>query len=291
MVSLPRLTADQLRFSYEEGKEVLRGVDLKLFRGELTALVGNNGAGKTTLLRLLSGLLKPSSGSIQSDLDQGESRADMGALLGQPLCWRTLTVQRWLDSFASFYPSFDKAWQSELLHRLSLDPATKVQTLSSGNLQKLHLVRALQHQPSLLLLDEPTSRLDPETRKVFWPLMRDVAASGVAVLISSHQIEELELSVNRFLLLENGKISEEIATTSDERGWRIVLNSSLEKVLAAIGEIKSAMLNSFQRNGQTYLDWPATVDRREVLTRIIEAGITPYQLGATPLFERWEKKE
>lgn len=281
------LVAKEIRFSYTPAHEVLRGIDCTLESGTLVALVGNNGAGKTTLLRLLAGLLSPSSGSLQQEATLHQRQA-LGALLGQPLCWRSLRVGEWLRAFSGFYPNSDPAWREELLERLSLDPAAPVRSLSSGNLQKLHLIRTLQHRPALLLLDEPTARLDPGTRRIFWQLLREITAAGAATLISSHQMEELEQGVDEALLLEGGVIAERIRLDAPDRGWRIEVECSEELFRSAIAEHASALLALRNDNGRLVADWPPTVDRCELLHRLIDAKITPLQLGAIPLFDRWK---
>ena len=293
------LKAEDLVFGYRNaGRLVLDGVSFEMAPGGIVALVGANGAGKTTLLRLLSGLLEPRSGRVErfgKALRAGraafpfEDNARIGALVAAPLCWRSLRVAEWLGAFADLSgapkaPCAER--RASLLRRLDLDPRARVSALSAGNLQKLHVVRALQHDPALLLLDEPTSALDPASRRAFWSILGEEAQRGAAVLVSSHQLDELDRSVSRALLLRDGRIARDLPVDS-ARPWRVVAAAPEEEVARALGDLWNRAAARSSRDGLTRADWPDDVPRDQVLAALVRAGISVAELRPLALSEMW----
>ncbi len=214
--------------------QALRGLDLTVPYGRVTALVGANGAGKTTLLLILATLLAPDSGEIRIagyDLrtHPREARAELGWMPDTFGAYDQLTVAEYLEFFADAYglnPREGAARVTELLTRVHLLEMSQqpVHVLSRGQKQRLGLARALVHRPKVLLLDEPASGLDPRSRVELRDLLRSLAAEGVAVLISSHILSELEEVADRVVLVEQGATAGEheiSALMAEARGlWR-----------------------------------------------------------------------
>src|SRR5439155_12805960 len=182
--------------------EALRGLDLEVPYGQVTALVGPNGAGKTTLLLILATLLRPDAGEVRvAGLDPAGDpsgvRARMGWMPDVFGVYDQLRVAEYLAFFAAAY-RLDKARAAErtaallALTHLAEYADRPVHVLSRGQKQRLALGRALVHEPRVLLLDEPASGLDPRSRVELRDLLRGLAAGGAAVLVSSHILTELE---------------------------------------------------------------------------------------------------
>jgi ABC-2 type transport system ATP-binding protein len=190
-------------------------IDLQARPGEVTALVGPNGAGKTTLLLMLATLLAPDAGSIRiRGLDPvatpGEVRAAMGWMPDGFGTWDALTVREVLETVAAAYrmaPGAARTRAAELLDLAHLgDLADRpARVLSRGQKQRLGLARALVHSPSILLLDEPASGLDPRSRIELRDILRGLAASGATLLVSSHILTELQEVADRAVIVARGR--------------------------------------------------------------------------------------
>ena len=190
-------------------------IDLQARPGEVTALVGPNGAGKTTLLLMLATLLAPDAGSIRiGGIDPvvapGEVRATMGWMPDGFGTWDALTVREVLATVAAAYrmaPGPARARAAVLLDLVHLsDLADRpARVLSRGQKQRLGLARALVHRPSILLLDEPASGLDPRSRIELRDILRGLASSGATLLVSSHILTELQEIADRAVIVARGR--------------------------------------------------------------------------------------
>jgi len=197
----------------------LKGLDLTLSPGEVLGYLGPNGAGKTTTLRLVLGLLHPTAGEIVLFGQRMRARTAAGARLrerlgylpGELSLYGEMSGHALLDYFARFHPRRPPPlpWQSRLREAFGLDKITlarRVKLLSHGTRQKLGLVLSMQHQPELLLLDEPTLGLDPFMQQAFATLIRELAQQGKAILFSSHILSEVERLCQRVALLRAGEL-------------------------------------------------------------------------------------
>jgi ABC-2 type transport system ATP-binding protein len=210
-------------------------VDLSVPAGKVTALVGPNGAGKTTLLLVLATLLKPDSGSIRvAGFDPVTEpfavRAHTGWMPDSFGTYDTLSAREVLEFAAAAYriPRRHRATRAwELLALVHLDEYADraIHTLSRGQKQRLGLARALVHDPSVLFLDEPAAGLDPRSRIELRGLLRGLAASGCAVLVSSHVLAELETTADRVVFVDRGHSIAERALADlpreEKRPWRV----------------------------------------------------------------------
>ncbi|PSO23165.1 ABC transporter ATP-binding protein [Bradyrhizobium sp. MOS002] len=198
----------------------LREVSFELVPGRLSALVGHNGAGKTTLIKLLLGLIRPDRGSIRvlgEDPAAGEfsARRQLGYLPENVAFNAALTGRETLSFYARLKRvEASKSWP--FLDRVGLTDAAdrRVGTYSKGMRQRLGLAQALLGRPRVLLLDEPTTGLDPALRQTFYEILNELRDDGATVLISSHALNELEdraehvLIMNRGLLVAQGSLTE-----------------------------------------------------------------------------------
>lgn len=193
------------------GCDVLRGIDLQVPTGSVVALLGENGAGKTTLIRCLTGFLRPTGGRMQVlGLDPTaqplELRRRVGYLPDAPPLYDWMRVDQIGWFTASFFPDgFMKRYQDLVVHyQLPLD--RKLRNLSKGQRAKVALALVLAPDPELLILDEPTSGLDPLVRREFLESMVDRVAIGRTVLLSSHQVAEVERVADQIAILHRGKL-------------------------------------------------------------------------------------
>jgi len=190
----------------------LRGVSFGVAPGEVFGYLGPNGAGKTTTLRIVLGLVRQTGGSTllfgRAPTDPA-SRTDIGFIPGDLHLYGDMTALATLDFFARFRPSRPAVLRNQLLDAFALDQATlgrRVKFLSHGTRQKVGLIAAMQHDPALLLLDEPSNGLDPLVQHAFREQVRDFAARGRAVLLSSHVLSEAEAVCTRVAIIREGAI-------------------------------------------------------------------------------------
>jgi ABC-2 type transport system ATP-binding protein len=189
----------------------LFGLDLEVARGEVFGFLGPNGAGKSTTMRLLLDLIKPTSGSARIlGLDTAEEsleiRRRVGFLPGDFALYPKLTGRAVLDYLARLRGGVDSRVRDSLAERFDADLDRPLRQLSTGNRQKLGLIQAFMHEPELLILDEPIAGLDPLVQQSFHSLLREVAAQGRTVFLSSHTLSEVERVTQRLAILRRGRL-------------------------------------------------------------------------------------
>ncbi|MCY1139959.1 ABC transporter ATP-binding protein [Actinoplanes sp. Pm04-4] len=199
-----------LRKAYK-GHEVVRGIDLEVARGEVFALLGPNGAGKTTTTEILEGHRRRDGGEVSVlGADPGtagsEWRARLGIVLQDADDAADLTVIEMVRHLAGFYP--DPRPPAEVIELVGLTPKAKsrIRTLSGGQRRRLDVALGIVGRPELLFLDEPTTGFDPEARRLFWDLIRELAAEGTTILLTTHYLEEAEALADRLAVLAAGQI-------------------------------------------------------------------------------------
>jgi ABC-type multidrug transport system ATPase subunit len=192
------------RFGY---RPILSEVSFELHAGQVLLLVGPNGAGKTTLLRMLAGLLKPNSGSI-------ELHAPVGVVAHDSMLYGALTARENLRFFARLHGLSGQARVDELLEHIGLSDRAddRLGTYSRGMVQRVAIARALLHEPGLLLFDEPLSGLDDKTSHVLLDLLVSLRDRGTAMIIVSHQLAGLGRIATHLARLARGRLGP-IATT------------------------------------------------------------------------------
>ena len=194
------------------GKVVLNDVSIFIPRGSVLGLVGENGAGKTTLIKHLLGILKPQAGTVRLfGLDPVADPVGVLSRVGYLSERRDLPGWMRVDEFMrytqAFYPSWDEAYAETLLEQFQLDPAQRIKTLSQGQTAKAGLLAALAYRPELLILDEPSSGLDPVVRRdILEAIIRIVAEEGRTVLFSSHLLDEVERIADQVVMLQGGRV-------------------------------------------------------------------------------------
>jgi ABC-2 type transport system ATP-binding protein len=209
----PVLTLQDVRKNYR-GREALKGISWELHPGELLGFFGPNGAGKTTMIRCISGLLKPDSGKIirhQRNHSEPEGPIRLGLVPQNLAVYSDLTVQQNLEVFGRLEGVSRKTLKrriSEVLEWAALKDRTRslVKTLSGGMQRRLNIACSVLHEPNILLLDEPTVGVDPQSRERIYEMMQELTAEGAAVLLTTHQLEEVETRCDRIIVMDHGTI-------------------------------------------------------------------------------------
>ena len=199
-----------LRKAYPGGVVAVDGVDLSVPRGEVFALLGPNGAGKTTTVEILEGFRRPDAGSVRvlgTDPRHGDDawRARVGIVLQGTGAFDDLTVTEVVRHFARFYPRPDDP--AAVIERVGLAAKRKARarTLSGGQKRRLDVALGIIGRPELLFLDEPTTGFDPEARREFWALVKDLA--GTTILLTTHYLDEAETLADRVGVLASGRMA------------------------------------------------------------------------------------
>jgi ABC-2 type transport system ATP-binding protein len=193
------------------GTPAVAGVDLSVRRGEVFALLGPNGAGKTTTVEILEGFRRRDSGEVRVlGVDPGHRdrswRARIGIVLQGTGEFDELTVAEVVEHFARFYPKADDP--RAVIRRVGLAEKARARThsLSGGQKRRLDVALGVIGRPELLFLDEPTTGFDPKARREFWTVIRDLAAAGTTILLTTHYLEEAEALADRVGVITNGRL-------------------------------------------------------------------------------------
>ncbi len=208
-----------LRKTYDGKVEAVRGVSLRIEPGQCFGLLGPNGAGKTTTIEILEGLLAPSSGEVRIfghtwNDNPRQLREWIGISLQETRLSEKLSVRETIELFASFYSEPRPA--AEVLEELELTEKADswVGKLSGGQKQRLAVATALVGNPRILFLDEPTTGLDPQSRRQLWDIVRVFQKKGGTVLLTTHYMDEAERLCDRLAIVDHGQIIAE-GTPSD----------------------------------------------------------------------------
>ncbi len=192
--------------------QALRGVSFAVDPGEVFGYLGPNGSGKTTTLRIILGLARADRGDVRLfgvAAPDSHSRVDVGYLPGELHLYENMTGGALLDYFAGFRPGRPPVLRQKLLDALDVEPSAltrRIKFLSHGTKQKLGLTTAMQHDPTLLLLDEPTTGLDPLVQRAFRSLVLERSRNGRTVFFSSHVLSEVESICGRVAILRRGEL-------------------------------------------------------------------------------------
>ena len=263
-------------------------------QGEIFGLLGPNGAGKTTTLEIIEGLQRPDSGEISVlGLDAAAKRREIKARTGVQLqassYYEYLTLREILQLLGSFYPR--RLPPGELLARVNLEDKarSRVRQLSGGEKQRFALAASLVNDPELVILDEPTTGLDPVSRRDLWTLVRQVREAGATVIVTTHYMEEAEEHCDRLAIINHGRL---VASGSPGQLISRIQESYAVKMVTS-APLTGEQLESLHLNGWS----PPTVDGctcllrlngsaaalQELLGRVASAGIVLEHLEITPV--------
>jgi ABC-2 type transport system ATP-binding protein len=263
-------------------------VDLRVSTGEIYGFLGLNGAGKTTTIRALLGMIRPSGGNVkvlgQEVGPHGRGPwARVGHLVERPSAYPELSVRENLDVARRLHGIQNPNAVDEAIERLDLASYgnRKAGTLSSGNLQRLGLARALLHQPELLILDEPANGLDPagvvEIRELLGTLARE---NGVTVFMSSHILTEVDRLATRIGIIHEGRLIEELDTDKLEKLRAKRLEVQARNLEAARISLQSAGYQFVTNDGTLVLEDEHAIEHPDDIAQmLVNAGAPPMRLA------------
>jgi ABC-2 type transport system ATP-binding protein len=263
-------------------------INLRVGHGEVYGFLGLNGAGKTTTIRALLGMIRPTSGSVRvlgqavGPNGRGPWR-HVGHLVERPVAYPELTIRENLEVARRLQGVPDKSATDRVIERLGLAEYAdrKGRTLSTGNLQRLGLARALLHEPQLLILDEPANGLDPagvvEVRQLLAGLARE---QGITVFMSSHILTEVDLLATRIGIIHRGHLLEELDADQLEKLRSHRLEVITRDLAAAQQVLVSAGYTAEMHSDRLILYEPRAIAAPEqVASILVSAGVPPTRLA------------
>jgi ABC-2 type transport system ATP-binding protein len=191
----------------------LEDLNLEVKKGEVLGYLGPNGSGKTTTIRAILGLIKPTAGSaeifgIDALTNRVEAHRHIAYVPGEATFWPALTGAETLHLLGRLHGQIDPVYRDELIKRFEFDPSKKVRTYSKGNRQKINIIAAFMTRADLLIMDEPTTGLDPIMEQAFRQTVLEAKSAGQSIFLSSHILEEVEALCDRVGILRTGKLVE-----------------------------------------------------------------------------------
>ncbi|QJF52509.1 ABC transporter ATP-binding protein [Roseobacter ponti] len=243
----PILDIADLRKSYADGFEALKGVDLQIDAGEIVALLGPNGAGKTTLISTACGITMATSGTVHvgghNTVSEYRAARAMIGLVPQEINLepfeRVINTVRF--SRGLFGKARDDALIEKVLRQLSLwdKRNNQIRELSGGMKRRVLIAKALSHEPRLLFLDEPTAGVDVELRKDMWEVVRGLKATGVTIVLTTHYIEEAEAIADRIGVIARGEMllvedKDALMTRMGRKQLDVQLSEELDEIPEAL---------------------------------------------------------
>jgi ABC-2 type transport system ATP-binding protein len=283
------LAIQQLVKAYGD-RSVLNQLSLTIPAGEIYGLLGPNGAGKTTTINIICNLLRADGGTVlvNGQPVSDRTKAWLGVAPQENLVYRSLTCAENLNFFAQIYGLPRAARRrrvQECLEAVKLSDRAHsvVETLSGGMQRRLSLAIALVHQPKLVILDEPTTGLDIETRYQIWELIRQLQQQGMTILLTTHLLEEAERLCQRIGILKGGTLAAE-GTMAELRSRIAATEMVIVQTPDEVGAIARAQSHGFtpRRYGQDLAFWlPEHLELRDILDRF--EGIPLTSLSRQPV--------
>jgi ABC-2 type transport system ATP-binding protein len=214
MTDQPAINIQGLSKSYGRGKFALTGLTLHVNPGEVYGFLGPNGAGKSTTIRTLMNFIQPTGGSatiLDKDIvrDSVEIKKSIGYLPSDSALYPKMTGGQFLDYMQALQPGVTRSYRQELVKRFKADPHQKLGELSRGNRQKFSIIQAFMHQPEVLILDEPSSGLDPLMQETFYQVVLEAKQRGASIFTSSHILSEVQKICDRIGIIREGKLISE----------------------------------------------------------------------------------
>ena len=280
------LSVKNVSKTYASGFSALKAIDLEIRKGEILALLGPNGAGKTTLISIVCGIVTASSGSVTVDghdivADYRLSRSNIG-LVPQELTtdafetvWDTVSFSRGL-----FGKAPDPAHIEKTLKALSLwdKKDNRIRTLSGGMKRRVMIAKALSHEPRVLFLDEPTAGVDVELRRDMWQLVRELRATGVTIILTTHYIEEAEEMADRIGVIAKGRLllvedKTELMRKLGKKQVTLLLQDAIAEVPAALHDYELTLSPDGTELTYTYDTRSESRGIVDFMKRVNDAGI------------------
>ena len=228
------INIQHLTFQYKKQDALFTDLSFQQGNGSIVGLLGKNGAGKSTFLKLISGLLKPQVGELRINgfkpFDRMPDYLSDIYMVSEEFSFPSITIQRYLKATAPLYPKFDYEKMDRILLEFELDSKKNLNGLSHGQRKKFLIAFALSTNCSLLILDEPTNGLDIPSKSLFRKILVSSVTEEQLVLISTHQVKDIDTIIDKIVVLDMGKIvfNETIFDISQQWQFKTVTNLSGE---------------------------------------------------------------
>jgi len=282
-IRMNALDISHLRKTYTGGFEALKGIDLTVKQGDFFALLGPNGAGKSTIIGIISSLVNKTSGNVSIfDVDIDHSLEEAKQYLGlvpQEFNFNQFeTVEQIVIQQAGFFGvsrQLAKERAEKYLSKLDLWDKRKerARNLSGGMKRRLMIVRALMHEPKLLILDEPTAGVDIELRRSMWEFLQEINEQGVTIILTTHYLEEAEMLCRNIGIINQGELIEN--TTMKSLLSKLKVETFILDVdcIENIPELEGVS-NQTQHNGSLEIEVDKSHGLNSVFSQLSQHGIT-----------------
>lgn len=280
------LSIRDLRKSYADGFEALKGVSLEIEEGEILALLGPNGAGKTTLISTVCGIITPTSGSVSVGghdiIDDFRAARSLIGLVPQEINLEPFeTVQNTVRfSRGLFGKPRNDGLIEDILRKLSLWDKRKnrIMELSGGMKRRVLIAKALSHEPRVLFLDEPTAGVDVELRKDMWGIVAELKAAGVTIILTTHYIEEAEAIADRIGVIADGRLllvekKAELMARMGQKQLEVQLTSPIAALPKALEHHNLQLVNGGDTLVYTYDTQAERTGITALLNDVAQAGL------------------
>lgn len=236
----------------------LHGVSLHVLPGEVYGFLGPNGAGKSTTIRTLLNFIQPTGGTatiLGKDIvkDSVAIKRSVGYLSSDMAMYPKMTGRQFLNYMGELQGSGESAYRHELVKRLKADTGKRLGDLSRGNRQKFAIVQAFMHKPGVLIMDEPSSGLDPLMQEAFYELLSEAKARGAAVFMSSHILSEVQKVCDRVGIIRGGKLIAErsIAEMTQEAAHTFEVTFASEPPVAELKQLRGVQVAAHDEHRMT----------------------------------------
>jgi ABC-2 type transport system ATP-binding protein len=265
------ITIQNLSFQYKKQDALFTDLSFEQQSGSIVGLLGKNGAGKSTLLGLISGLLKPQMGALAINRCKPFDRlpdflADI-YMVPEEFSFPSITIQLYIKATAPLYPKFDSIKMNNILQEFELDPKKNLNKLSHGQRKKFLIAFALATNCSLLILDEPTNGLDIPSKSLFRKILVSSVSDEQLVLISTHQVKDIETIIDTIVVLDEGKMvfNETVADISQQ--WQF-------KTVASLVGIENPIYQEICLGGYRIIAPANTLEETEIDIELLFNAIT-----------------
>lgn len=230
LIQYAMIEIKNLSFNYNKKEPLFTGFNFKQNQGSIAGLLGKNGAGKTTLLKIIFGLLSPKEGKVNvngfNSLNRHPDFLSEVFIIPEEFVLPATTIQKYIQILSPLYKNFDSEKMNGILKQFNLSSNSKLTKLSHGQKKKVLIAFALATNCRLLLLDEPTNGLDIPSKSIFRKVLVNSLNDDQSVLISTHQVKDIESVIDQIIILDEGKIvfQNDSNTISEKLYFKTVLN-------------------------------------------------------------------
>jgi len=276
---------ENLNKNYGE-KQVIHNINLEIKKGELCGFIGPNGAGKTTIMKILTCLLKPGSGNVYiknfSVIDSPiDVKRHIGYLPENSSLYEDMTINQYLEFFSEIYGMDKKISKKrilELLNDLGLNERAdeNISSLSNGMKRKVAIIRAILHDPEVLIFDEPTVNLDPITSSSVRKFMKELQRKGKTIFFSTHNLYEVESVCERIVMINKGKIifAGTIDELKDKFGEQVVVKFKKDNKIQSVRIDKKSVAKCIEQlsDGGEVISINREFDFEDIFEKLVEDG-------------------